>query len=195
MSVAAIAPWVMWRIHQITKEPGETASGETGTATTAQSVETDRTRPTGETDTVRSADLIAPGETVPHPRTAPATLPETAEGETRWALETASGETGDPVSTTETTSHTSETRRSDRETNTSTGGTVALPLRSVETNRPTLARDAEIEGQVTSLLSLMYRRQGIDTVSVDEAKDILGVSRATAGRRLEIARSRYKNVS
>ncbi|KIF05659.1 hypothetical protein PL81_11945 [Streptomyces sp. RSD-27] len=195
VAVAAIAPWVMWRIHQITKEPGETAPGETGTATTARPVETDRTRAAGETDTAWSADLTAPGETVPHPRTAPAPSAETGEGETRRALETAPGETGAPVSTTETTSHTGETRRSDRETNTSTGGAVALPLRSVETNRPALARDAEIEGQVTSLLSLMYRRQGLDTVSVDEAKDILGVSRATAGRRLEIARSRYTNVS
>ncbi|MEU5668422.1 hypothetical protein AB0H10_37915, partial [Streptomyces longwoodensis] len=195
VGVAAIAPWVMWRIHQITKEPGETAPGETGTTGGAGPDETTRAVPAGETEHTRVADLNGFGETIPHPRTAPALVAETAEGETPRALETGSAETSGPVSTTETPSHTSETRRSGGETTSPDSGAAPVPLRSGETGRPAHARDAEIEGQVTSLLSLMYRRQGADTVSVDEAKDILRVSRATAGRRLEIARTRFRNVS
>ncbi|WP_409239387.1 hypothetical protein [Streptomyces sp. PA5.6] len=195
VGVAAIAPWVMWRIHQITKEPTETGSGETGTTGGAGPDETTCPEPAGETEHARAADLTGFGETVPHPRTAPALVAETGEGETRRELETGPAEMSGPVSLTETTSHASETRRSDRETGSSDTGAVPVPLRSGETGRPALARDAEIEGQITSLLSLMYRRQGAETVSVDEAKDVLGVSRATAGRRLEIARTRFRNVS
>ncbi|MCT2547393.1 hypothetical protein [Streptomyces atratus] len=195
VSVAAIAPWVMWRIHQITKEPGETGHGETGTGNGAGPDETRRTTPADETEHTRAADLSGFGETVPHPRTAPALVAETDNSETPRALGTGRTETTGPVSATETASHSGETHRSGHETALSGDGAAPVPLRPAETGRPALARDAEIEGQITSLLSLMYRRQGANTVSVDEAKTVLGVSRATAGRRLETARSRFKKVS
>jgi hypothetical protein len=181
--VAAIAPWVMWRIHQITKEADETGHGETTTDGSAAETETHKVEDESESNTPVSLHSV------------PAA---TGSGELSvyetGTRETAPRETTRPVTGIETTGRTRETSRSRATSNETGSSSKALAKRGGETRRSSVSQDEGIEAEVAMLLSLMYQRKGPKTVSLDEAASLVKGSRATAGRRLDTARARYAAV-
>lgn len=184
VAVAAVAPFIVWRVHRITETKTEqtvslSAPGETITAETETETETTR-RETAETEV--SPVSVSPRET---------TVSTPTETETRKS-ETAPRET--PAETRETRSprrETSETKKT--ETNRETKPRTARPARETETTTVTAIGDRETE--TTLLLDLMRSRGGAEKVSLDDAIAETRRPKSTAAKRLAAARDLYAKTA
>ncbi|MBB4893538.1 hypothetical protein FHS39_002569 [Streptomyces olivoverticillatus] len=164
VGVAAIAPFVMWRLHKIVRPRRErrrktdhaVVSHGTAEALSVKRVETKRVETGME---VSTAPALEPGET----------SNETSGETTNRRRETARRETKKKVQ-----------RR--RET------------KPRETRSKKVSPIGDIDSEISQLVALMQERGGTLTVSLDDAIETTGRSKATAARRLETARNRYRET-
>lgn len=154
VGVAAIAPWVMWRIHRITAPPKE------------------RQKPVRETAVETPAPVTVERVETPAETRSQATA--------RPALE--AGETGRETSPKPPETKPRETKPKPR------------PRRETkprETRRPQVSPIGDIDKEIDELVGLMHSRGDAKKVTLDDAIETTGRSKATAARRLETARQRY----
>ncbi|MFE2727069.1 hypothetical protein [Kitasatospora sp. NPDC059327] len=185
VGVAAIAPWVMWRLHKITDtgEAGENGGGESTPATVAG--ESATTTAAGFTDHPAVVSPLSP------PDPFDAREPSVYETDPR---ESAAGENGRPMRLVESGPAAGDNASSHRESGRENGTGSALVRRGGETRKRPGGSDAAIEAEITGLHALMIRRGGKNEVSLEEAMEVTGKSQATAWRRLESARERYEQT-
>ncbi|MFB7675266.1 hypothetical protein ACFC26_28030 [Kitasatospora purpeofusca] len=185
VGVAAIAPWVMWRLHKITDtgEAGENGGGESTLATAAG----ENAAPTavGFTDRRGTVSPLSPVD--PFDAREPSVY-ETDPGEN------GAGENGRPMRLVESGPTAGDNASSHRESGRENGTGSALVRRGGETRKRPGNGDAAIEAEITGLHALMIRRGGKNAVSLEEAMEVTGKSQATAWRRLESARERYEQT-
>ncbi|WP_371484852.1 hypothetical protein [Kitasatospora sp. NBC_00315] len=185
VGVAAIAPWVMWRLHKITDttEADENGGGENGPVASA-----------GESAAMTAAGFTDhPGMVSPLSPDDPFDARELSVYETD-PRESGAGESGRPMRLVESGPDAGDNASSHRESGRENGAGSALVRRGGETRKRPGGGDAAIEAEITSLHALMIRRQGADKVSLDDAIRVTGKSQATAWRRLESARERYEQT-
>lgn len=170
VGVAAIAPYVMWRVHELTGEDRETA--QTETAVSVPQLVSICSGPTGLSlsETVASGDL---------------------QHRSLAALETETETIGAPAETIETRSRETGLPKR-RETETAQAKVKSRPRETAETEAVAIG---DRETEIRALFSLMETNGGPMEVSLNDAIETTGRPKATAAKRLAAARDRYRKTA
>lgn len=191
VGVAAIAPFIVWRVHRIT----ETKSGPETTARNTRETETKTT-----TETTVSAPVsreVSQGAHETSRETSETGTPREAEtketGETTVSRSRETAAETNPVSHPETTSPQIPQRETTNETNRETRSPHAQrPRRETKTEtRDGVTAIGDRETETQRLLDLMKKRGGPLTVSLDDAITETSRPKSTAAKRLAAARDLY----
>ncbi|MBM9509957.1 hypothetical protein [Actinacidiphila acididurans] len=176
VAVAAVAPFIVWRIHRITETKTQSHRRAAARETTAET--SPRTETTG-TETQVSTRETSRETALETKRETETRAPETSETNHR--------ETPVPQTVRET---------KPTETKTETRSPRPVPTRRTsETTTPTVTGIGDRETEINHLLDLMRSRGGADKVSLDDAITETGRPRSTAAKRLATARDLYAKTA
>ncbi|MFI8942731.1 hypothetical protein [Streptomyces syringium] len=184
VGVAAIAPFVMWRIHRITapateRKPRGRQRRESAAPAGESTVEVARERS-------HESDGESSGESTDESSQALSRRPALPPGESEGAARASADESGRESAP--ESSHESGGRARSRAASKARAGRE----RARRGGRQKVSPIGDIDLEVAKLVALMEERGDADAVTLTDAEKITGRSSATAARRLSAARSKYR---